>query len=52
MMAAGSTPLVVGADPGYVRRNNVICQLQHARPGLTVHDSLEETVSDARMLLP
>lgn len=48
MMAAGTTPLIVGADPGYARRNNVICQLQHARPGIAVQDTLAETVAAAR----
>ncbi|MFD7172758.1 nucleoside 2-deoxyribosyltransferase domain-containing protein [Streptomyces sp. NPDC059929] len=51
MMAAGTTLLVVGADPGYLRRTNVVCQLQHARPGVTVYDTLADTVTAARKAL-
>ncbi|MGC0328126.1 hypothetical protein RKD23_001116 [Streptomyces sp. SAI-170] len=51
MMAAGPTPLAVGADPAYVRRNNVVVQLSLARPGLTVHSTLEDTVHQVRALL-
>ncbi|AJC54984.1 nucleoside 2-deoxyribosyltransferase domain-containing protein [Streptomyces sp. 769] len=51
MMAAGAKPLAVGAEPGYARRNNVICQLQHARPALTVRTSLAETIADVRKVL-
>ncbi|CAL9365498.1 hypothetical protein SUDANB105_00754 [Streptomyces sp. enrichment culture] len=51
MMAAGPTPLAVGADPAYVRRNNVLVQLSLARPGLTVHSTLEDTIRQVRALL-
>lgn len=48
MMAAGSTPLVVGADPQYVRRNNVAVQLRLARPGLEVHETLADALRAVR----
>ncbi|MFB6516892.1 nucleoside 2-deoxyribosyltransferase domain-containing protein [Streptomyces sp. NPDC056401] len=49
--AAAATPgrrLVVGADPGYPRRADVITQLSLSRPDLTVHPTLPETVTAAR----
>ena len=39
--------LVVGVDQGYPRLFDVIEQCRHARPGLAVHISLQETVSAA-----
>ncbi|MFF4205500.1 nucleoside 2-deoxyribosyltransferase domain-containing protein [Streptomyces sp. NPDC001668] len=47
-MAAGGTPIVVGADPRYARRNNLVVQLRLARPGLEVHATLADTVNAAR----
>nr|BFE67883.1 hypothetical protein GCM10020092_011840 [Actinoplanes digitatis] len=41
--AASDKPLVVGADPGYERRFDVVQQLGLARPGLTVHADLAST---------
>ncbi|MCP3757207.1 nucleoside 2-deoxyribosyltransferase domain-containing protein [Streptomyces sp. TBY4] len=49
--AAAATPdrrLVVGADPGYPRRADVVTQLGLSRPDLQVHRTLPETVSAAR----
>ncbi|WP_327304404.1 nucleoside 2-deoxyribosyltransferase domain-containing protein [Streptomyces sp. NBC_01298] len=49
--AAAATPgrrLVVGADPGYPRRADVITQLSLSRPDLTVHSTLPETLTAAR----
>ncbi|WP_328300940.1 nucleoside 2-deoxyribosyltransferase domain-containing protein [Streptomyces sp. NBC_00435] len=49
--AAAATPgrrLVVGADPGYPRRADVVAQLAMARPDLTVHGTLAETLAGAR----
>ena len=43
-------PLAVGADPGYPRRLDVQIQLALARPGLTVHDTLADTVAAAKLL--
>jgi hypothetical protein len=43
-------PLAVGADPGYPRRLDVEVQLALARPGLTVHDTLADTVAAAEVL--
>ncbi|WP_241265468.1 nucleoside 2-deoxyribosyltransferase domain-containing protein [Streptomyces boncukensis] len=49
-MAAGqdAADLVVGADPGYMRRRNVVAQLSHARPGLPVHSTLADTIEACR----
>lgn len=44
-------PLAVGADPAYPRRIDVETQLALARPGLTVHDTLDATVTEARRLV-
>ncbi|MFE9566591.1 nucleoside 2-deoxyribosyltransferase domain-containing protein [Streptomyces sp. NPDC006487] len=49
--AAAATPgrrLVVGADPGYPRRADVVTQLSLARPDLRVHATLPETLAAAR----
>ncbi|WP_405968959.1 nucleoside 2-deoxyribosyltransferase domain-containing protein (plasmid) [Streptomyces sp. NBC_00015] len=48
MMAAGPTPLVVGAAPQYARRNNVEVQLSLTRPGLEVHETLADTLRAVR----
>ncbi|MFD5148696.1 nucleoside 2-deoxyribosyltransferase domain-containing protein [Streptomyces sp. NPDC058401] len=48
--AAAATPgrrLVVGADPDYPRRADVVTQLSLSRPDLTVHSTLPETVTAA-----
>jgi hypothetical protein len=49
--AAGGRPLVVGADPAYPRRADVILQLSHVRPGLVVESTLTGTLLLARGLL-
>lgn len=52
--AAAAVPgrrLVVGADPGYPRRADVVAQLALARPGLPVHRTLPEAVAAARAQL-
>lgn len=49
--AAGSKQIVVGADPRYPRRADVVLQLSHVRPGLVVHDTLAATVAEARSRL-
>jgi hypothetical protein len=52
MLAADlGKPLAVGADPGYIRRNNLVAQLSHARPALTVRSTLEATIADVRAIL-
>ncbi|MFI1031249.1 hypothetical protein [Streptomyces sp. NPDC020951] len=50
--AARGTRLAVGAHPEYPRRLDVLEQLRLARPGMTVHGSLQETVRAAAALLP
>jgi Nucleoside 2-deoxyribosyltransferase like len=42
--AVSDKPIVVGADPGYPRRTDVVLQLSHARPGLVIHSTLESTL--------
>jgi hypothetical protein len=45
-MAVGSgRAIVVGAEPGYARRETLIAQLQNARPDLAVHDDLGSVVA-------
>jgi len=44
--AAGVKPLAVGAAPSYPRRLDIMLQLSHARPGLTVRDTLADTAGD------
>jgi hypothetical protein len=48
--ATRGVPLAVGADPAYPRRLDVEVQLGLARPGLTVHDTLADTVAAAKRL--
>src|SRR5690606_26804375 len=43
--------LVVGADPGYPRRGEVLLQARHDAPGLTVHSTLADTIAATRTLL-
>ncbi|WP_371665826.1 nucleoside 2-deoxyribosyltransferase domain-containing protein [Streptomyces sp. NBC_01241] len=40
--------LVVGTDPGYVRRTNVVTQLSLACPELQVHTTLADTIEASR----
>ncbi|WP_216586412.1 nucleoside 2-deoxyribosyltransferase domain-containing protein [Streptomyces brasiliscabiei] len=40
--------LVVGTDPGYVRRTNVVTQLALARPEIEVHTTLVDTIEASR----
>jgi hypothetical protein len=47
---ASSTPLAVGAHPGYARRFDVVQQLGLIRPGVTVHADLESTCAAANRL--
>ncbi|MEU2770789.1 nucleoside 2-deoxyribosyltransferase domain-containing protein [Streptomyces diastaticus] len=52
--AAAATPtrrIVVGADPGYPRTADVHTQLHHARPDLTVHTALRDTLTAAHHTL-
>lgn len=52
--AAAATPtrrIIVGADPDYPREADVRTQLHHARPGLTVHTTLHDTLHAARRAL-
>jgi hypothetical protein len=52
--AAAATPsrrIVVGADPGYPRRHDVVVQLGLVRPGLVVHSTLADTVAEVRAVL-
>lgn len=44
--------IAAGAHPDYPRRLDVLEQLRHARPDVTVHDSLQATVRVAAELLP
>lgn len=44
---AATKKVVVGAHPDYLRRFDVIEQMRHARPLLTVRDNLNDTVDDA-----
>jgi hypothetical protein len=46
--AARNRAIAVGADPEYSRRRDVVEQLRHARPELTVWSTLEATVDAAR----
>ncbi|KAA2253554.1 hypothetical protein F0L68_32625 [Solihabitans fulvus] len=50
-LAHSDRPIAVGVDPAYPRRQDVLLQLSHARPGLPVHDTLPDTVAAARSLL-
>jgi hypothetical protein len=43
--------LAVGADPGYLRRADVLLQLSHARPDLRVYDTLDTVCKEARRLV-
>lgn len=49
--AATNAAVVVGADPKYLRRVDVLLQLQHARPDIAVAGSLAEVCRQARTLL-
>jgi hypothetical protein len=49
--AASGKPLVVGCDPDYLRRADVLYQLGHVRPELTVFVSLAATCQAAADLL-
>ncbi|MFE9407352.1 nucleoside 2-deoxyribosyltransferase domain-containing protein [Streptomyces sp. NPDC006704] len=50
--AARGATIAVGTDPAYARRLDVVEQLRHARPELTVHTSLPDTVRAVTELLP
>lgn len=43
--------IAVGADPRYPRRTDVVLQLRHARPDITVRDTLQAVCADAVGLL-
>ena len=49
--AASGKPIAVGADPGYVRRTDVVLQLGHARPDVVVRDNILAVCGDAAGLL-
>jgi len=44
--------LVVGADPAYSRRADVVLQCEFDRPDLIVHDTLHATLHAVRTVLP
>lgn len=46
--AAAGKRIVVGCDRGYVRRMDVVLQLGHVRPEVTVHDDLEAACAEVR----
>lgn len=46
--ATAARRIVVGADPRYPRRADVVLQLELARPELAVHDTLTATLAAAR----
>lgn len=48
---ARSVPIVLGADPGYPRRTDVVLQTALARPEVTVRASLSAVVEDLTTLL-
>ncbi|MBT2527434.1 hypothetical protein J7E91_18895 [Streptomyces sp. ISL-99] len=48
LVGQGRASLVVGTDPGYVRRTNVVTQLSLAYPELRVHTTLAETNEASR----
>ncbi|MFB8183203.1 nucleoside 2-deoxyribosyltransferase domain-containing protein [Streptomyces sp. NPDC055966] len=50
--AARGTRLAVGVHPQYPRRLDVVEQLRHVRPDVTVHESLQATLRAAVALLP
>lgn len=49
--AAAGTPIAVGTDPRYVRRADVVLQLGHVRPEVTVRDDLAAVCADVRRLV-
>jgi hypothetical protein len=49
--AATGKVLAVGADPGYLRRHDVVEQLRLARPDLMVHDRLAAVCAEAAHLV-
>lgn len=49
--AALGRRIAVGADPDYIRRDDVVVQLGLARPDLIVHDTLPDTCHDAAGLI-
>lgn len=42
---------VIGAHPDYKRRTDLIEQLSHTHPGLTIHSTVEATVDDLKSRL-
>jgi Nucleoside 2-deoxyribosyltransferase like len=50
-IAAGTKPIAVGADPGYCRRLDVVLQLSHARPDVSVYSTLTATAERVKQLL-
>jgi Nucleoside 2-deoxyribosyltransferase like len=44
--------LVIGTDPAYPRRLDVVLQCRYERPDVVVHDTLGATVRAAQNLLP
>ncbi|MFI8458526.1 nucleoside 2-deoxyribosyltransferase domain-containing protein [Kitasatospora sp. NPDC085464] len=51
MHAGRGTPIAVGVDRNYLRRRDVEIQLSLARPELTIHHTLSDSVGAARALL-
>ncbi|MDG4795218.1 nucleoside 2-deoxyribosyltransferase domain-containing protein [Micromonospora sp. WMMD1082] len=50
--ATARVPVAVGADPAYRRHRDLILQMSVARPDITVHTTLADTVAAARTWLP
>jgi hypothetical protein len=50
-IAAGSKPVAVGTESGYIRQQGVVLQLSHARPAVRVHSTLAATVECAKRLV-
>jgi Nucleoside 2-deoxyribosyltransferase like len=49
--ASSAKPLAVGVHPGYVRRFDIVAQLDLIRPGLVVHADLASTCAAANRLI-
>lgn len=50
-LARPALPIVIGADPRFPRHRDVVLQCRAARPGLTVHTSLNEVITGMQNLL-
>lgn len=50
-LARPELPIVLGADPQFPRHRDVVLQCRASRPGLTVHTSLNEVITELQNLL-